>query len=73
MGLYDGILIKDNHIAATGSVAETVSKVKANTGSAWRIEVEVKSLDQIQDAVEAGADIILTYFAKEAARYMRER
>lgn len=59
MGLSDAILIKDNHIAAVGSIAEAVKRVKEKTGAAWRVEVEVKSLDQIPAAITAGANIIL--------------
>ena len=57
-GLYDGILIKDNHIAAAGGVAEAVRRVRA-TGSLLPIEVEADTLDQVDAAVEAGADIVM--------------
>ena len=57
-GLADGILIKDNHVRLAGGVVEAVSRMrKANTGLA--IEVEAQSLDQVDAALEAGADIIL--------------
>jgi len=57
-GLADGILIKDNHVRLAGGVVAAVSRMrKANRGMA--IEVEAQSLDQVDAALEAGADIIL--------------
>ncbi len=57
MGLYDGVLIKDNHIAVCGSVAEAVRLAKAaQTG---KVEVECDTLEQVAEAVAAQADIIL--------------
>ena len=57
MGLYDGVLIKDNHIAVCGGVRPAVARAKAAT--TLPVEVECDRLDQVADAVEAGADIIL--------------
>ncbi len=57
IGLYDAVLIKDNHIAVAGSVARAVKAARAGTGTA--IEVEVETCGQAREAVEAGADIIL--------------
>ncbi len=57
MGLYDGVLIKDNHIAVCGSVKEAVARAKAAT--TLPVEVECDRLDQVADAIEARADIIL--------------
>ncbi len=57
MGLYDAILIKDNHIRSAGGVKEAIKKVE--TGHTVKIEVEVESLDDIEEALEAGADIIM--------------
>jgi len=59
MGLSDGILIKDNHIAAVGSLTEAVSRAKANAGHLWRVEVEVGSLEEFREALAAGADLVL--------------
>jgi nicotinate-nucleotide pyrophosphorylase (carboxylating) len=57
-GLYDGILIKENHINAAGSIVQAVAQAKAlNAGVA--IEVEVESLDELDQALNAGADIVL--------------
>jgi nicotinate-nucleotide pyrophosphorylase (carboxylating) len=57
-GLDDGILIKDNHIRLGGGVAEVVRKMKASRQE-MPIEIEAQSLDQVDQAVAAGADIIL--------------
>ncbi len=59
MGLYDAVLIKDNHIAGAGSIAKAVKKVRAHNGGDIKIEVEVKNPEEVRDAVECGADIIL--------------
>jgi nicotinate-nucleotide pyrophosphorylase (carboxylating) len=58
MGLFDGILIKDNHIAVCGSVSEAVRRAKSAQPPAT-IEVECDTLQQVSEAVEAGADILL--------------
>jgi nicotinate-nucleotide pyrophosphorylase (carboxylating) len=58
-GLYDGVLIKDNHIKAVGSIARAVSDARKNVPHTVKIEVEVDDLDQLQQALEARADIIL--------------
>ena len=57
-GLDDGILIKDNHIRLAGGLKEAVARVKA-TDPEMRIEVEAQSLEQIDEAIAAGANIIL--------------
>lgn len=59
LGLDDGILIKDNHIAMAGGVERAVSLAKAASSHLNRVEVEVKSLEQIDGALAAGADVIL--------------
>lgn len=58
-GLFDGILIKDNHVAAVGSVASAVARARAGRRGAMPIEVEVTSLDQLKDALAAGADVVM--------------
>lgn len=58
-GLFDGVLIKDNHIAAAGGVAVTVARVREEVHHMVRVEVEVTSLDQIPEALDAGADGLL--------------
>ena len=57
MGLYDAILIKDNHLAVTGSVHEAVRRARA-AGHA-QIEVECDTLEQVREAIEAGAERLL--------------
>ena len=58
-GLFDSVLIKDNHIKAAGSVKEAVEKVKRAYHGKTSIEVEVTNLKEVKEAVEAGADIIM--------------
>ena len=58
-GLFDGILIKDNHIAAAGSISKAVSLAKEGSAHTLRVEVEVEDLSGVKEACEAGADIIL--------------
>ncbi len=57
--LSDGILLKDNHIGAAGSVANAVKMAKEYAPFVRKIEVEVEDLDMVREAVEAGADIIM--------------
>jgi nicotinate-nucleotide pyrophosphorylase (carboxylating) len=57
--LSDGILLKDNHIGAAGSVTNAVKMAKDYAPFVRKIEVETESLDQVKEAVEAGADIIM--------------
>ena len=57
--LSDGVLLKDNHIGAAGSVAKAVQMAKAYAPFVRKIEIEVETLDQVKEAVEAGADIIM--------------
>ena len=58
-GLFDGVLIKDNHIAAVGSVKGAVTEARALAHHLLRIEVEVTNLEELDDAIDAKADIIL--------------
>jgi len=57
--LAAGVLIKDNHIAACGSVRAAVERARANAPHTLRVEVEVTALDQIEDALAAKAEVIL--------------
>ena len=57
--LSDGVLLKDNHIDAAGGVRNAVEAAKAYAPFVRKIEVEVENLDMVQEAVEAGADIIM--------------
>ena len=57
--LSDGVLLKDNHIGAAGSVTKAVQMAKEYAPFVRKIEVEVETLDMVKEAVEAGADIIM--------------
>ncbi len=59
MGLDDGVLIKDNHIALAGGITEAVTAAKNNVGHLHKIEVEISNWAQLREAIEAGADIIM--------------
>ncbi|WP_185747703.1 carboxylating nicotinate-nucleotide diphosphorylase [Thermus amyloliquefaciens] len=58
-GLFDGILLKENHIRAAGGVAEAVRRAKAGAPHHLKVEVEVTNLAELAEALEAGADLIL--------------
>ncbi|MXV83122.1 carboxylating nicotinate-nucleotide diphosphorylase [Candidatus Poribacteria bacterium] len=58
-GLYDGVLIKDNHIVAAGGIGNAVQRARQVVPHTAKIEVEVETLDQVDEALEAGADILL--------------
>jgi len=58
MGLFDGILIKENHIMAAGSIAGAVAAAK-HSGGQVAVEVEVENMDELRQAIDAGADIAL--------------
>lgn len=58
-GLYDGVMIKDNHIQAVGGIQKAVSTLRQKVPHTLKIEVEVENLQQLQEALEARADIIL--------------
>ena len=58
-GLYDGVLIKDNHIVAAGGVVKAIEQARSAVPQTLKIEVEVETLDQVAEAQAAGADIIL--------------
>ncbi len=58
-GLYDGVLIKDNHIAAVGGVGEAVRRARQHVAHVLKVEVEVETLQDLEVALEAGADVVL--------------
>lgn len=58
-GLYDAILIKDNHIAMAGGIAEAINGARAKAGHMVRIEIEVDTLDQLKEALEIGVEAVL--------------
>ena len=59
LGLYDAVLIKDNHIKAAGGIANAVAAAKAHIPHTMKIEVEAATLDMVEEALAVGADIIL--------------
>ena len=68
IGLFDGILIKENHIMAAGSIAQAVAAARAS-GAAVPVEVETETLEELREAITAGADIaMLDNFSLESLR-----
>ncbi len=59
MGLYDMAMIKDNHIKMAGGIAKAVEQVRSKIDPSIKIEVETTNLDEVRQAIEAGADIIM--------------
>ena len=59
MGLYDGVLIKDNHIAAFGGVSGSISHIRKHVSHLVKIEVEVSTLAQVEEALQVGVDVIM--------------
>jgi nicotinate-nucleotide pyrophosphorylase (carboxylating) len=59
MGLYDGVLIKDNHIAAAGSITAAVDMQRQSLPHTLKIEVETKNMSEVKEALKCGADIIM--------------
>ena len=59
MGLYDGVLIKDNHIAVAGGIARAVRTVRRSISHLVKVEVETASFEEVREALAAGADIIM--------------
>lgn len=57
--LSDGVLIKDNHIKAAGGIKQAIEQVRAGIPHTVKIEVETESLEQVEEALQAGADIIM--------------
>lgn len=73
MGLDDGVLIKDNHIALAGGITEAVSAAKQQAGHLHKIEVEVTNWAQLREAIEAGSEIVMldNQTPDEAAKLVR--
>ena len=59
MGLYDGVLIKDNHIAACGSITAAVENIRGKVSHLVKIEVETADMDQVHEALACKADVIM--------------
>jgi nicotinate-nucleotide pyrophosphorylase (carboxylating) len=58
-GLYDGVLIKDNHIKASGGVTKAIQNARKSAHHLLKIEVETKSIEEVREALDAKADIIM--------------
>lgn len=77
-GLYDAVMIKDNHIKGAGGITQAVSRARKNIPHTMTIEVETENLDQVEEALAAGADIIMldnmqTAMMKEAVARIRAK
>jgi nicotinate-nucleotide pyrophosphorylase (carboxylating) len=59
MGLHDMVMIKDNHIDAAGGITRAVNMIRSRWGSRFRIEIETRDLDEVQEALTCGADRIM--------------
>ncbi len=59
MGLYDGVLIKDNHIAACGGITASIERIRSKISHLVKVEVEVSTIDEVKEAIAAGADVIM--------------
>ncbi len=59
IGLYDMVMVKDNHIAVAGGIANAVKTIREKAGPAIKVEVETTCLGEVQEAIDAGADIIM--------------
>lgn len=78
MGLYDMVMIKDNHIRAAGSIADAVDIIRKRYGKRFTVEVETASLKEVEEAVGSGADIIMldnmdTAMMKRAVDLIKKR
>jgi nicotinate-nucleotide pyrophosphorylase (carboxylating) len=59
MGLFDGVMIKDNHIAACGGIKKAIERIKGRVSHLLKIEVEVSDMPGVKEALDAGADVIM--------------
>jgi len=59
IGLYDMVMIKDNHIKVAGSITEAVARIRNRLNDKYKIEIETTSLDEVKEAVENNADIVM--------------
>lgn len=78
LGLYDAALVKDNHIAACGSIARAIQEVRRHAPFMAKVEVECGKLDEVRQALDAGADVIMldnmkTQEIAEAVRLVNKR
>ncbi len=78
MGLYDMVMIKDNHIDSAGSITKTVSLIRKRWGDRFKIEVETRNLDEVREALENNVNIIMLDnmgldMVKQAVKYVNGR
>jgi nicotinate-nucleotide pyrophosphorylase (carboxylating) len=78
INLSDAVMIKDNHIEAAGGITNAFDKIRKNIGHTVKIEVEVKNMDEVKEAVECKADIIMLdnmdiAACTEAVKYINKR
>lgn len=59
IGLFDGVLIKENHSAAAGGISEAIGRARKTLPHTLKIEIETRNLDEVEEALQAGADIIM--------------
>ncbi|KJR47909.1 Quinolinate phosphoribosyltransferase (decarboxylating) [Desulfosporosinus sp. I2] len=77
-GLYDAVMLKDNHLAAVGGLTAAVERTRAQVGHMIKIEVECESMDQVKEAVTCGVDVIMLdnmgiEEMREAVQYIDKR
>lgn len=77
-GLYDAVMLKDNHLAALGGLTEAVQRVKAQVGHMTKIEVECETIDQVKEAIACDVDVIMLdnmglVEMREAVLYIEKR
>jgi nicotinate-nucleotide pyrophosphorylase (carboxylating) len=78
MGLYDGVMLKDNHVAACGSIRNAIATARGYISHMAKIEVECETLEQVQESVDAGADVVLLdnmdpFMMREAVKLYKGR
>lgn len=78
MSLSDMVLIKDNHLQLVGSISEAIKKARKNVGNTMKIEVETTTLEEVKEALESGADLIMldnmsVEAMKEVVEFIRGR
>ncbi len=59
IGLFDGVLIKENHVAAAGGIGAAIERARKRLPHTLKIEIETRNLEEVQEALDAGADIIM--------------
>jgi len=77
-GLYDAVMLKDNHLAAVGGLTEAVKRIKAQVGHMTKIEVECETIDQVKEAIICGVDVVMLdnmdlVEMREAVQYIAKR